>query len=238
MSGNVLHAAPKRAFTVEVVEAFVNIRTGAGKAYPAFYVAQRGERMHISKRRTVWYKVHLRSNGNREIIGWVHRSDIGETLVAGSSTRTSEHPEFTSEFSANWVANYSLGRIEDADLMGLNLGFRGLKSLIFQFGASAYTGINEQGWMTNVQLDYQPFPNWRISPFVNSGYGYLKREARGTLVLQDDDSDQYLIAGAGLSVRLTEQYHLRLEYKQLNTLTSTDDNKELDTWRLGVSTFF
>lgn len=231
-------AEPKRAFTVEVVEAFVDIRTGAGKAYPAFYVAQRGEHMHIAKLHTAWYKVHLRSNSNREIIGWVHRDDIGKTLVAGSTMPTSEHPHFARSFNANWVANYALGRLEDADLMGINVGYRRLESLIFQVGASAFTGVNEQGWMANVQLDYQPFPRWQVSPFIAAGYGYLKREARGTLVLQEDESDQYLIAGAGFVVRLTKQYQLRLEYKQLNTLTSTDDNKELDSWRIGLSTYF
>lgn len=230
--------ADRKPFTVVIEQAYLDLRTGAGKAYPVFYVAQRGESLAITKSRTQWYRVHLDTNGGRQVTGWVHRRDLAHTSVAGRGMKSPEHPFLKADFIPRLQGSYALGRIEGADLLSLNMGYQSLKSLIFEGRASWYNGVREQGWLANVQLRYQPFYRWRISPFVTTGYGYLQRETRGTLIEQSDESDQFLTAGAGFSIRMTKQYHLRLEYSQLNTLTSTDDNKELDTWQIGLATSF
>ena len=85
-------AHAKSNLRVEVAEPYINIRTGAGKSYPIHYVAQRGQLLTVLKRKAFWYKIKMTTHGQREIVGWVYRSDLGDTVVAGSSIISSDHP--------------------------------------------------------------------------------------------------------------------------------------------------
>ncbi|MDX1695539.1 MAG: SH3 domain-containing protein, partial [Ketobacteraceae bacterium] len=63
--------AADRYPSVEVVEAYINLRTGPGRGYPVFYIAERGEWIEVIRRRTDWFEVRT----ERDKVGWVHRED-------------------------------------------------------------------------------------------------------------------------------------------------------------------
>ena len=228
----------KRHFTVVVTDAFINLRTGAGEAYPIFYVAQRGELLSITKRRTSWFRVHLESNGNTVKTGWVHQDDLSMANVEGTDLPASSHRQIRRSIDPQWSGNYLLGRLSEDDLVGLGVSYHGLKALSFELKGSAFTGSIFQGWVINGQLKFSPFPRWMLSPYLSSGYGYMKREVRGDFLPVEDNSDHVFIAGGGLDIRLHRDYRLSFDYQQFNILPSSTENIKLDAWQLGLSVNF
>ena len=231
-------ATDRQPFTVTVEQAYIDLRTGPAHAYPAFYVAQRDQQLEILKRRTHWFKVRLVDSKHRVIYGWVHKSHLEETTVAGSNQLASEHHALKRNYKPLFSGNFALGRLEGSDLIAVQLAYHGLDSLSVELNAGAYTGINNEGWLASGQLLFEPFHRWRVSPFVNAGYGYIKREQNGTLITQSDESDNFLVSGLGFKLRIHKLYRLRFEYQVNNALTSTNDNRELETWQIGLSTYF
>jgi len=229
---------PSEPFTIVIENAFIDLRTGPAKAYPAFYVAQRGQQLQITKRRTHWFKVQLADANNRIIDGWVHKNDLANATVAYSDLRASEHPQIRRNYQPQFSGNFALGRFDGADLVSVQLGYQGLKSVSMELNLGSYAGINSEGWFVGGALLFQPFHHWRVSPFVNAGYGYQNREQISTLIAQSDQSDNYFNSGLGFKLRIHNLYQLRFEYQVYDTLTSTDDNLELETWQIGLTTKF
>ena len=227
-----------QAFTIKIESAFVDLRTGPAKAYPAFYVAQRGQQLEITKRRTHWFKVQLSDSNNRIIDGWVHKNDLVNATVAYSDLPASEHPQIKRDYQPRFSGNFALGQFDGSDLVSLQLGYQGLKSVVMELNLGSYVGIDSEGWFAGGHFLFQPFHRWRVSPFVNAGYGYQKREQVSTLIVQSDQSDNYFNSGLGFKLRIHKLYQLRFEYQVYDTLTSTDDNLELETWQIGLSTQF
>lgn len=225
-------------FEVVIEKPFIDLRTGPATAYPAFYVAQRGQALTILKRRTHWLKVRLEDSNHRRIVGWVHKDELYQARVAGSTLLAREHPALRYNYEPRFSGNYALGRLEGSDLISLQFAYHGSKVLSTELNAGFYTGTTNQGWLADARLVYEPFYRFKLSPFVNLGYGYIKREQSGTLIVQEDDSDTYLNAGLGLKLRFHELYQIRFEYQVNNTLTETNDNRELELWQIGLSTYF
>jgi uncharacterized protein YgiM (DUF1202 family) len=226
----------RMAFSVIVNDAYLDIRTGHGIAYPVFYVAQRDEVLSITKRRAHWYKVHLKTNGSRTVSGWIHQDDLMNTTVYLSETKTEDHPYFKRKFNPNLKAGYAVGRLEESDLINISLTHTGLDVIQLELRGSYYIGADEEGWFVNGLVSYMPFTNWRVAPYISSGYGYLRRES--VLIKQQDESDHFFPLVLGTEIRISQQYHLRLEYQNLNTLTSSEQNVELEAWTLGFGAEF
>lgn len=240
LTGSLAHASERtnQRFTVVVTDAFINLRTGAGKAYPIFYVAQRGESLSIAKRRTSWFKVELESNGGSVKTGWVHEDDLSMANVAGTDLPASSHPQIRRSINPSWSGNYQLGRLSEDDLVGLGVSYNRLKALSFELRGLAFTGSVFQGWVINGQLKFSPFSRWVLAPYLSSGYGFMKREVRGDFLPVEDNSDHVFIVGAGLDVRLHQDYRLSFDYQQFNILPSSSENIQLDAWQLGLSVNF
>src|SRR5438552_3520272 len=67
---------------VWVAEPYLDLRTGPGRGYPVFYIAERGEAVEILRRHTDWFEV--RTERGKE--GWVSREQM-ETTVTEAGTQ-------------------------------------------------------------------------------------------------------------------------------------------------------
>ena len=77
MCAGAAFAADRNALTVIVVDPYLELHTGPGRGFPIVQVVPRGETVQVLKRRTDWFQI--RDAAGHE--GWVHRSQIAETLV-------------------------------------------------------------------------------------------------------------------------------------------------------------
>ena len=61
---------------VQVATPYIELRTGPGRGYPVFHVAERRQWVVIELRRTDWYRVRVegaRNAAGDAVIGWVQR---------------------------------------------------------------------------------------------------------------------------------------------------------------------
>ena len=85
---------------------------------------------------------------------------------------------------------------------------------------------------------FQPFPEWRVSPFFSVGSGKIKTFPSATLVETEDRDDNVMQASLGAYVHLTGRLFLRADYTNHYVLTSRNTNEEVNEWKLGFNVFF
>jgi len=131
-----------------------------------------------------------------------------------------------------------LGDFGGADLTSVYGAWMLTSNLSTELWGSLITGDFSNGWMLNVDIVHQPFPDWWLSPFVTLGTGVLQINPKSTLVSTRDRTDQTAHAGAGLRAHLGRRFLLRAEYKTYVVFTSRDNNEEVESWQAGFSFFF
>ena len=225
-----------RADGLEVIVAdpFLELRTGPGRGYPIVQVVERGAKVRVLKRRTDWF--HVQDADGRE--GWVHRSQMAETLVPAGVRMEIDDPA-REDFGAH--------RRE----VGLLIGDFGGANVVTAYGAYAFNahlsgelalshvlGTFSDGQLATLGVTHVPRPDWRIQPFLSIGTGMINIKPKGTLVQTPDRTDQVAYAGAGVRAYLARRFIIRGEYKEYVVFTDRDENEEAIEWKIGFAFFF
>lgn len=227
-------AAEKAPLIAEVAEAYIELHTGPGRGYPVFYIAERGESIHILKQRTSWIKV--RTNRNKE--GWVKLESIAKTLDSNGEALAISYPQFDAFASRQWELGIMVGDFGGTDIITGHIGYHFTQNLSLEMAVSENFGNFSSGQSAALSIVHQPFPQWRYSPFIKLGGGVRKTNPRSSLVATEDRTDDFLVAGAGVRMYLSNRFILRLQYQQHTVLTSRDDDIEVEEWKIGLSAFF
>jgi uncharacterized protein YgiM (DUF1202 family) len=220
--------------TVVVADAFLELHTGPGRGYPVFHVVERGESADILKRRTNWYLV--RDAGGKE--GWVDLEQLQRTLKPNGepvSFKSATIEDFT---NAKWETGLLTGEFDGANIISLYGGYSLNPNLTVELWGSQILGNFSNGWMGNVNVVHEPWPEWRVSPFFTLGTGLINTEPKSTIVRSEDRTDQIGHVGAGLRVYVARRFLLRAEYKSYVVFTSRDENEEVEEWKVGFALFF
>jgi hypothetical protein len=219
---------------VTVAQAYIEMRTQAGKGYPIFYVAERGERLSVIKRKTDWYKVTTEKN----IEGWVYIDDLGLTLDYQGELVNVHSPTQQDFIDRTWETGFMVGDFDGSDVMTLYGGYHFTRNLSLELALSENFGDNSDGRSASVSIVHQMFPQWRVSPFFTIGGGILETNPKSGLIGTKDRQDNTASVGAGLRIYLDRRFLLRLQYKNYIVLTNRDDDEEVDEWKLGLSVFY
>ncbi len=228
-----------RLFTDEILQvtvndAFLNVYSGPGRGYPIFHVVERDEVITLIKGRTDWVKIKTRRN----LVGWIKREDMKLTLSPNG-----EVPDFPDLTQADYLEDRfefgaAYGDFAGADSMTINLGYRFTRNLSFEIRGAQNTGVfSDSEYLTGAFL-FQPFPHWRISPYLGIGAGNLKTYPSATLVETEDREDGIMQASVGTYVHLTGRLFLRAEMTNHYILTSRNTNEEVNEWKVGLNVFF
>jgi hypothetical protein len=223
---------------VVVSDPYIEMHTGPGKGYPIFYVAGQGDEVKILKRRTDWFKIRLQRGTHRIREGWVHVDQMRHTLDLDGNPI--EFPNYgMDDFSKRrWVAGIGGGNVDGANTINGFLGFHLNPYISLQMDAAQILADYSDGWMVSGGIYMHPFPDWRISPFVTIGTGYIHMSPQTTIVQAEDQGDEIVNAGAGANVYISDRFILRMQYKRYTVYTSRDDNEEFNEWTAGFSLFF
>lgn len=219
---------------VTVDDAFINVYSGPGRGYPIFHVVEREEIIELVKSRTEWIKIKTK----RGIVGWIKRDDMQFTLALDGS-----EPEFPDSKQADYLVNRvemgaAYGDFAGADSLSMNLGYRFTKNLSVELRYAENTGQFSDSQIVAGGVLFQPFPEWRASPFFSVGGGSIKTFPSSTLVQTEDRDDNLLQASLGTYVHITGRLFLRLEYTNHYILTSRNTNDEVNEWKVGFNVFF
>ncbi|MGQ0430092.1 MAG: SH3 domain-containing protein [Gammaproteobacteria bacterium] len=226
--------AHAQGLEVIVVDPYLEMRTGPGRGFPIVHVVERGERVRVLKRRTDWFRVQ--DADGRE--GWVHRSQMMETLVPAGTRMEIDDPA-REDFTAH--------RRE----VGLLLGDFGGANVITGYGAYAFNahlsgelalahilGNFSDGQYATIGVTHVPVPEWRIQPFLSMGTGMIRIQPKGSLVQTPGRTDQLAYVGGGVRAYLARRFIIRAEYKEYVVFTDRDENEEANEWKIGFAFFF
>ncbi len=221
-------------YVVEVSEPFLELHSGPGRGYPRFHIAERGEQIEILSRRTDWFRV--RTAGGVE--GWASRAQISRTVLPSGEPVSIAPPSRLDYLERRTEGGVMLGDFSGADVLSAYFAWHATRNLSLELSASDLNGRFSSGWLAGVNLVHQPWPEWRVSPFLALGTGVIRIEPRATLVDVENRTDQIGHAGLGLRMHVSRNFMLRAEYRRYVVFTSRDENEDVNEWKAGFGFFF
>jgi len=220
--------------TVAVADPYLEMHTGPGRGYPIFHVVDRGESVEIIMQRTDWYQVRA-ENG---VEGWVDRAQMELTLQPDGQEVSFEQAKLDDFTNAKWEAGIMAGDFGGANIISLYTGYSLNPHVSIEVWGSQILGNFSNGWMGNVNVVHETWPDWRVSPFFTLGAGVIHTSPKSTIIQGEDRTDQIGHVGAGVRFYATRRFSLRAEYKSYVVFTSRDENEEVEEWKLGFAFFF
>lgn len=222
---------------VRVADPFVDVHTGPGGGYPVFHVIERGEIIEIIQRRTSWFNIEYKNN----IKGWISIEQMIETLsIEGDKTELSNitHEDF---IKRHWEVGVMGGSFGDATALTAYAAYLFNKGFTAEFSLSQAIGNDSSSFLYNIGLVMQPFPEWRISPYLHLGTGVINVNPDLSLIQDKDLSNQFSNIGIGARMYLTKQVVFRIEYSEYILFTAridNDTNEDIKEWKAGFAVFF
>ncbi len=219
---------------VQVVEPFVEWRTGPAVGYPVTHTSEQGEWLEILQRKTAWMKV--RDDKGRE--GWVSVSAIALTRDGTGELVDLEVPGLDEFTERKGEAGLMMGDFEGASVISVYGGYALTRNLSAELWGSQILGSASEIRMVNANIVHQPFPHWRVSPFFTLGVGHIWVDPKVTLAVPEDRDNSIGHAGIGVRAYIADRYFIRAEVKDYKIFTTRSTNEEATEWKIGLSIFF
>jgi hypothetical protein len=224
----------KEYLQVFVTAPYLELHTGPGRGYPVTQVVARDDSIDVLKRRTDWFKVRT----ERGVEGWAAQRDMLQTVLADGTPFTFPLGDRAGFTSHRWEMGIFAGDYGGATLISGFLSYSLNSQMAAELSVGQFLGNASNGTLVDLGLTHVFLPEWRFSPFVSLGTGFVSIDPKATLVAPLDRSDQTAYVGGGVRFYLTRRFFLRGEYKSHVVFTSRDDNEEVDEWKLGFAFFF
>jgi hypothetical protein len=226
--------AAENYMRVQVVDAYIELRTEPGRGYPIFYVAERGEWIEILKRKTDWLKVRIASGKE----GWVNRSQLENTLTEAGARTTFRDMMLADYLNRRLEVGFGWGRFEKDPVLTMRVGYMLTPNFITELSASQVTATYSSTSLMQMNLMALPFADQRVSPYFTLGIGRYKNTPKVTLVNVPETSVTAANAGLGVRFYLTRNFLVRGDFREY--MAPINDNR-VDTfreWTVGLGVFF
>jgi hypothetical protein len=235
----VLLAAPGVSSAREHLQVFVSapyleLRSGPGRGYPVFHVAERDESVQVLFRRTDWFKVRT----ERGVEGWAAQRDMLRTVLADGTPFKFDLGDRTGFTSHNFEMGIFAGEYSGSTLVSTYASYSFNSQLALELSVGQFFGKYSNGVVGDLGLTHVLVPEWRFSPFLMLGTGLVHVTPKATLVVPSDRTDQTAYVGGGVRYYLTRRFFVRAEYKSHVVFTKRNANEEVDEWKLGFAFFF
>lgn len=224
----------QKDLVVVVGAPFVELHLFPGRAYPRFHAVEKHQRLRILKRRTDWYQVEADS-GER---GWVHRRDLHSLYDTDGHPIAFAQPVWHQASQNPWQLGLLGGELGGTLAYTLQAGYRFTPQISAELRYTQAFGEFSHSRLGSARLLHQPFPQWRVSPFIALGAGVMQFRPEAVLVQAQDREDNTLSVGGGLLIYLSHSLMARLEYTQHTVLTTRPNNEEVNEWQAGFSVLF
>ncbi|HEY6482471.1 MAG TPA: SH3 domain-containing protein [Steroidobacteraceae bacterium] len=219
---------------VFVTAPYLEMRTGPGRGYPVFHVAERNESVEVLFRRTDWFKVRTEHG----VEGWAAQSDVLHTVLADGTPFKFELGDRSGFTSHRFEMGIFAGDYGGATLISGYGSFAFNSQLAAELSVGQFLGKFDNGFSADLGLAHVIMPEWRLSPFLMIGTGIVHVTPKVTLVVPSDRTEQTAYVGGGLRYYLARRFFLRAEYKSHLVFTNRNANEEVDEWKLGFAFFF
>lgn len=227
-------ASDHDALEVIVVDPYLEMHTGPGRGFPIVQVVPRGDKVQILKRRTDWFEI--RDAAGHE--GWVHRSQIAETLVPAGAKLEIDDPAREDFEAHRREVGLMLGDFGGANIITVYGAYSFNAHLSGELALSQLLGSFSDGEILTIGVTHVFVPEWRIQPFASMGTGMIHTQPKSTVAQSPQRTDQLAYVGVGVRAYLARRFILRTEYKNYVVFTDRDENEEAYEWKIGFAFFF
>jgi hypothetical protein len=236
----VLHAAPALAEDeapherLQVTDPYIELHTGAGRGYPIFFVAGRGEWVEVLLRHTDWFKV--RTAGGKE--GWVHRSQLETTVTEAGGKKTFRDVLLDDYLRRRVEAGAAWGRFKSEPMLKMWAGYRMSDTLSAEATVGQVQGRFSGTDFWHVNVNVEPWSDKRLSPFFGIGFGRFKNVPNDSLVNAVPTDAKLADAAIGVRYHLSDRFVLRADYSLYTAFVSDTRSQEYRAFTAGISFFF
>ncbi|MGH8494834.1 MAG: SH3 domain-containing protein [Gammaproteobacteria bacterium] len=228
------HARAQEHERVTVADAFVELRTGPGRGFPIFHVAERGEQVEILKRRTDWFR--LRTESGRE--GWVDRAQMERTLTEAGVRKSFRDVVLENYLARRLEIGFGAGDFDGDPVLTMRSSLRLTDHYLAELSLSQVAGTFSSSTLYHANLLVQPFPEWRFSPYFTLGVGRFENEPKVVLVDTEEIDGTAANSGVGVRIYLSRRFLARVDYKYYVATVDIDGNEEFQELVAGFSFFF
>lgn len=231
------HADDELLPQVKIAEAFINLHSGPGSAYPIIDVIKRGSLVTIIRRQTNWFQIQTEDDKP----GWASRDEMQLTLLPDGEAFIVTDMDEGSFRNRDWSFGLSGGEFEKAAIVSIVSGYSFTENMALELNLSDSPGNVSSSTLIKFNLIMQPFPEWTVSPFFSLGIGRIKVKPSATLIASSTRENTMSQVGLGVHYYLSRRFVFRFEYNEyviLSANNSEDNNEEIGEWKTGFVVFF
>ena len=219
---------------VQVTDPFIELHTFAGRGYPVFYVAARGEWVSIQLRHTDWYKVRTATGK----VGWVTRAQLQTTLAENGLEHQFGDIAFNDYLARRVELGAGYGRFHQEPMIKFWLSYRISDTLSFESTLGQVQGVFSGTTLWHVNLQAEPWSDQRFSPFAGIGIGRFHNIPNQSLVEFQQTNARLADAIVGARYHLTDRFMIRADYAIYTAFVSDQRSIEYRAATAGLSFFF
>lgn len=224
----------KLARTVYVTEPFANVRTGPGRGYPVIYILEKNEAAIILKERTDWLKIETKKGQT----GWVNSARLEASFDLGGEPIAFQKPKAKGFSTRRFEFGMLGGNLEGASSITNYFSYYFTKNISGELTYSQSFGNFSTRKLASINIVHQMFPDWRVSPFFLLGTGLIQTAPDADLAQSQDREDNTISTGAGVFIKVSRRFLIRIEYDFHTALTTRAQNEEVEEWKAGFGVYF
>src|SRR6185312_8257565 len=150
---------------VFITAPYLELRTGPGRGYPVFHVAERDESVEVLFRRTDWFKVRT----ERGVEGWAAQRDMLRTVLADGTAFKFDIGDRAGFTSHHFEMGIFAGEYSGSTLVSTYASYSLNSQLAVELSVGEFFGKYSNGVVGDLGLTHVLVPEWRFSPFLMLG---------------------------------------------------------------------
>ncbi len=219
---------------LQIADPYIELRTGPGRGYPIFFVAQRNAFIAVELRHTDWYRV--RTDDGK--VGWVSRQQLETTLAAGGVQKTFRDVMLDDFLNRKVQLGAAWGHFKGEPMLKFWTSYRMSETLSLEGTIGQVQGVFSGTDIWHLNIMAEPLADQRLSPFFGIGVGKFTNFPNLSLVGAQTTNAKLANAMVGVRYYLTERFVLRGDYSFYTVFVNDTKTNDYHAWTLGVSFFF